>query len=258
MRRSTRSRATSPAPIITPSHAISTRRADSFRRRSYAAAGSNAARTPAGAGDCDVRLGVNGLPQPACDGSSPGSRARAVRGSWSEWIRDPHREWRQTRQRFTRRDFFLDTNFAIVLSDRLICLAGHPYGPATLVLGATLGCRSEKRRHGNRKYTRLSLAGRGLARALPRQRVGQGLLFDQRHGPRRRPTRHVVRSPARAERDRSLRRLSKAQGRDLTTPVVVRFSDILAHRLKHLHARSRRRSRRTTTRTATQPCTRSR
>ena len=46
----------------------------------------------------------------------------------------------------------------------------------------------------------------------------------------------VVRPDTRPERDIDLYEVIEGlQARDLTTPVVVRFSDILAHRLKHLH-----------------------
>ena len=46
----------------------------------------------------------------------------------------------------------------------------------------------------------------------------------------------VVRPDTRPERDIDLYEVIEGlQPRDLTTPVVVRFSDILAHRLKHLH-----------------------
>ncbi|MGH8200197.1 MAG: biosynthetic arginine decarboxylase, partial [Steroidobacteraceae bacterium] len=47
----------------------------------------------------------------------------------------------------------------------------------------------------------------------------------------------VVRPDAQPGRDIDLYDVVEGlEARDLTTPVVVRFSDILAHRLKHLHA----------------------
>jgi arginine decarboxylase len=49
----------------------------------------------------------------------------------------------------------------------------------------------------------------------------------------------IVRPDAQAQPGRDIDMLEVVEGlraRDLTTPVVVRFSDILAHRLKHLHA----------------------
>ena len=67
---------------------------------------------------------------------------------------------------------------------------------------------------------------------------------------------HVVVRPDTTER-REIDLYEVVEGlkaRDLTTPVVVRFSDILAHRLRRLHDPSPRRSPRTTTRTATPPC----
>ena len=75
----------------------------------------------------------------------------------------------------------------------------------------------------------------------------------------RRATSSCARTPQPGQRDIDLFEVVEGlKARDLTTPVVVRFSDILAHRLSTCTPPSRRPSPRTTTRTAMRPCSRSR
>ena len=74
------------------------------------------------------------------------------------------------------------------------------------------------------------LEDRGLARSLPGRGLGQGLFLDQRRGPRGDPAEHG----RRARRSTCYEVVQGLKARDLHTPVVIRFSDILAHRLRHL------------------------
>ena len=98
------------------------------------------------------------------------------------------------------------------------------------------------------------LEDRGIARPVPGRGLGQGLLLDQRRratwwsGPSMDPAREIDLYEV----------VQGLKARDLHTPVVMRFSDILAHRLRHLPRRSARPSRRTNTATATPRCSRSR
>ena len=65
---------------------------------------------------------------------------------------------------------------------------------------------------------------------VQRRGLGQGLLLDQRGRPRGR----AARTWTRRGRSTCIDVVTGLRARDLHAPVVIRFSDILAHRLRHL------------------------